>query len=113
MPGMDEFESTIVAILNKERGTFSAMARRGFRKQGRGAVFIWESEGKGAFTTFRASFLPLSNHAFHQSSSPEPKQMAERYDPHAELVAVFVSADETVHTVRIELSPEQPQPLEV
>lgn len=109
---MEDFDESLVAILTRERGNFSAMARGGYRKYGRGAIFVWESEGKGAFTTFRAGFLPLSDHAFHKSG-PEPKRMAKQYNPDSELVAVFVTADEQVHTVRIEMAPEPFTSMEV
>ena len=110
---MDELEKSMSLILSKNHENFSAMARRGYGKHGRGAIFVWESEGKGAFTTYRSSYLPASDHAFLRAG-PHPVQMTGEYDPASEFVTVFVGTDEAVHTIRVSLAPENPKgPLEV
>jgi hypothetical protein len=102
---MDEFERGMAVILSKNHQHFSIMARRGYEKHGRGAVFIWESEGKGALTTYRANFLAINDPAFHRSG-PHPRVMTGEYDPSTEFVAIFVGTDETVHSVRVDLATE-------
>jgi hypothetical protein len=104
---MDEVEKSLAVILSKNHDSFSAMARRGFKKSGRGAIFVWESEGKGPFTTFRASYMPVSDAVF-QSSGTHPRETAGVYEPGTEFVAVFIGADETVRTLRVDLKPETP-----
>jgi hypothetical protein len=102
---MDEVAQSMAVILEKNHMNFSAMARRGYSKGGRGAVFVWESEGKKPFTTYRSSYLPQSDQAF-LNAGPHPAEMARAYDPASEFVAVFVGADEDVHTVRVGLAAE-------
>jgi hypothetical protein len=111
---MNEFEEGMATILTKNHQSFSVMARRGYEKHGRGAIFIWESEGKGALTTYRANYLPLTDPAYHRSG-PHPREMTGQYDPSAEFVAVFISTDESVQSVRVHLASEQPAegPIEV
>ena len=105
---MDELEQSMSAILAKNHESFSAMARRGYSKNGRGAIFVWESEGKKPFTTYRSSYLPQSDHAFLKAG-PHPVEMTRAYDPVSEFVAVFVGTDEDVHTVRVNLAQENPE----
>jgi hypothetical protein len=111
---MNEFEEAMATILTKNHQSFSTMARRGYEKHGRGAIFIWESEGKGALTTYRANYLPLTDPAYHRSG-PHPRELSGQYDPDAEFVAVFVGTDESIRSVRVDLAPVQPTngPIEV
>ena len=102
---MNELEQSMSAILVKNHENFSAMARRGYKKNGRGAVFVWESEDQKPFTTYRSSYLPQADQAFLKAG-PHPAEMARAYDPASELVVVFISTDEDVHTVRIDLAAE-------
>jgi hypothetical protein len=102
---MDEVEQSMAVILAKNHGSFSAMARRGYSKNGRGAVFVWESEGQKPFATYRSSYLPQSDRAFLKAG-PHPVEMTRAYDPASEFVAVFVGADEDIHTVRVDLVDE-------
>jgi hypothetical protein len=105
---MDEREQSMSAILTKTHESFSTMARRGYRKHGRGAIFVWESEGEKPFTAYRASYQPQSDHAFI-NAGPHPAEMTRAYDPATELVVVFVDTDENVHTVRLDLAQESPE----
>lgn len=109
---MDEFEQSIAAILTKNHENFSTMAQQGFDKHGRGAVFIWVSEEKGARTTFRSSYIAISDPAFHKSG-PHPEQMANEYAPSSEFVVVFVTAEEGVHSFKVDLAREEPQSYDV
>ena len=109
---MDEFEQSIAAILNKNHESFSNMARQGFNRNGRGAVFIWVSEEKGARTTFRANYIAISDPAFHKSG-PHPEQMASDYAPGSELVTVFVTAEDGVHSFKVDLAKDEPPSYEV
>ena len=109
---MEEFEQSIAAILNKNHESFSRMAQQGFKNHGRGAVFIWESDEKGPRTTFRASYIPLSDPAFHKSG-PHPAEMAGEYSPGTEFVAIFVTTEESVHSAKVELAKKEPQSYEV
>ena len=102
---MDEVEQSMAVILEKNHLNFSTMARRGYSKSGRGAVFVWESEGKKPFTTYRSSYLPQSDHAFLKAG-PHPAEMTRAYDPASEFVAVFVGTDEDIQTVRVDLAQE-------
>lgn len=104
---MEANEQNMAQILVKNQVDFSAMARRGYKKQGRGAIFIWESEEKGAISTFRANYAPVTDPAFGRSG-PHPKEMAGQYDPETEFVAVFVGAEDEIHAVRVALAAEQP-----
>jgi hypothetical protein len=103
---MNEFEEGMATILTKNHQSFSTMARRGYQKHGRGAIFIWESEGKGALTTYRANYLPLTDPAYHRSG-PHPREMSGEYDPGSEFVAIFIGTDESVRSVRVALASEQ------
>jgi hypothetical protein len=110
---MDELEQSLSAILVKNHESFSVMARRGYSKHGRGAVFVWESEGKKPFTTYRSSYLPQSDHAFLKAG-PHPVEMTRAYDPASEFVTVFVGTDEEIHTIRVDLAEESREsPFEV
>jgi hypothetical protein len=102
---MDELEQSMSAILVKNHESFSAMARRGYSKHGRGAIFVWESEGQKPFTTYRSSYLAQSDHAFLKAG-PHPVEMTRAYDPSSEFVTVFVGTDEDIHTVRVNLAKE-------
>ena len=104
---MDELEQTLTTILQKNHASFSAMARRGFGKNGRGAVFVWESEGddETPFTTYRSTYQPQSDETFLKAG-PDPAAMAKDYDPATELVVVFIDSDADVHTLRLDLAPE-------
>jgi hypothetical protein len=54
--------------------------------------------------------MPVSDAVF-QSSGTHPGEAAGAYDPGAEFVAVFIGADETVRTLRVDLKPESsPEP---
>ncbi len=105
---MEANEKDMAQILVKNQMDFSAMARRGYKRQGRGAIFIWESEEKGALSTFRANYAPVADPAFDRSG-PHPKEMAGQYDPETEFVAVFVGDEDEIHAVRVALSAEPPQ----
>lgn len=100
---MDELEQSMSAILAKNHESFSVMARRGYTKHGRGAIFVWESEGQKPFTTYRSSYLAQSDHAFLKAG-PHPVEMTRTYDPSSEFVAVFVGTEEDVHTIRVDLA---------
>ena len=104
---MDEKEKNMGQILAKSQADFSTMARRGYKKHGRGAIFIWESEDKGAITTYRASYTATEDPAF-QRSGPHPKEMAGDYDPETEFVAVFVGDEDEIHAVKVALAAEPP-----
>jgi hypothetical protein len=105
-------EQNMAQILVKNRADFSVMARRGYKKHGRGAIFIWESEEKpaekAAFSTYRANYAPVADPAFARSG-PHPKEMAGHYDPETEFVAVFVGAEDEIHAVRVALAAEPAQ----
>ena len=104
---MDEKEKNMSQILAKNHGEFSTMARRGHKKHGRGAIFIWPSEDKDGLTTYRASYTATEDPAF-QKSGAHPKEMAGDYDPETEFVAVFVGDEDEVHAVRVTLAEEPP-----
>jgi hypothetical protein len=109
---MEEFEQSIAAILTQNHESFSTMAKQGFAKHGRGAVFIWVSEEQGARTTFRSSYVASTDPAF-QKSGPHPTQMVGEYTPGTEFVAVFVTPDESVHSFKVDLAKEEPQSYDV
>jgi hypothetical protein len=104
---MNELEQTLTTILEKNHESFSAMARRGYSKSGRGAIFVWETEGDGdkPFTTYRSTYHPQSDEAFLKAGA-EPAAMARDYNPATELVVVFVDTVADVHTIRLALAPE-------
>lgn len=109
---MEEFEQSIAAIITKNHENFSTMARQGFDKHGRGAVFIWVSDEQGVRTTFRSSYIAMSDPAFSKSG-PYPQQMVRDYSPGAQFVAVFVTTEEGVHSFKVDLAKEEPQSYEV
>ena len=85
------------------------MARRGFRKQGRGAIFVWESEGEKPYTTYRSSYQPQSDNAFLKAGQ-DPEEMTRVYDPATELVVVFVDTDKSMEVYREWLEMTRPAP---
>jgi len=105
---MNELEQTISTILMKNHESFSAMARRGYRKHGRGAIFVWESEGETPYSTYRSSYEPQSDKAF-LNAGPDPAEMTRLYDPATELVVIFVDTEQDIHTVRLVLAQESPE----
>ena len=109
---MEDFEQSIAAILTKNHESFSKMGQQGFKNHGRGAVFIWVADEKGPRTTFRASYIPLSDPAFNKSG-PHPAQMAGEYTPGTEFVAVFITTEESVHSFKVALAKEVPPSYEV
>jgi hypothetical protein len=104
---MDEKEKDMGQILLKNQDDFSTMARRGYKKHGRGAIFIWPSEDKGGLTTYRASYTPTEDPAF-QISGAHPKEMAGEYVPETEFVAIFVGDEDEIHAARVALAEEPP-----
>jgi hypothetical protein len=106
---MDEAERSMGLILTKNQERFSGMARSGHRNHGRGAVFIWQSEGEddGGLTKYRASYIPADDPAFERCG-PHPKEMAHQYDPEAEFIAVFVEPDGGIQTAKVDLAAEPP-----